>query len=60
MDVSFGIFPMKSVRNILFTLSIRSNFGRLLYAVDIAFSISVVLARLVAKFRFSFNVFFEN
>jgi hypothetical protein len=51
---------MKSVRNILFTLSIRSNFGRLLYAVDIAFSISVVLARLVAKFRFSFNVFFEN
>jgi len=60
MDVSFGIFPKKSVRNILFTLSIRSTLGRLLYAVDTAFSVSVVLAQLVAKLHSSLNVFLKN
>jgi len=57
MDVFFGIFPNKSVRNILSTVTICSNFGSLLYTVDTVFSVSVGLARLVAKLRFPFNVF---
>ena len=37
MDVFFGIFPKKSVRNILSTATKGSTFGILLYAVDTVF-----------------------